>query len=111
MDFNSFISIQEAFDIQLLPPPPDVIAERERRLGYFVLATNVDDAAHLPAADILREYKQQSTVELRFKFLKDPLFVDALFLKTPERLEAPGYLFLLALFLYMTIERRLRLAL
>lgn len=88
-----------------------MIAEAERRLGYFVPATSVTDATLLPAIEVLREYKQQSTEELRFKFLKDPTFVDALYLKTPERVEALGYLLLLALFLYMTLERRLRLAL
>jgi transposase len=97
--------------VDLLAVPQEVIAEHERRLGYFVLATNANDPAILPTVDILREYKQQSTVELRFKFLKDPTFVDALYLKTPERIEALGYLLLLALFIYMTIERRLRLAL
>jgi transposase len=50
----------------------------------------------------MKEYKQQSSVELRFKFLKDPMFVDSLFLKTPERIEALGYVLLIALFIYMT---------
>ena len=65
---------------------PEVIKEHERRMDYFVLATNHRDASELPAEQVLREYKQQSNVELRFKFLKDPMFVDSLFLKTPERI-------------------------
>ena len=84
--------------------------EQEKRMGYFVLATNVVDAEKLPATQVLREYKLQSTVELRFKFLKDPTFIQALFLKTPERIEALGYLLMLCLYLYMIIEKRLRLA-
>jgi len=98
-------------DIKIAPIPQDVIAKKEKFMGYFVLATNHQDTEQLPAAQVLREYKQQSSVELRFKFLKDPMFVDALFLKNPERLEALGYVLLMALFIYMTIENRLRLAL
>ena len=51
-----------------------------------------------------------SSTELRFKFLKDPMFVDSLFLKTPERIEALGYVLLIALFIYMTLEERIRTA-
>jgi len=77
--------------LDIAPIPPAIIEESERRMGYFVLATNHNNAAELPAAKVLEEYKQQSSVELRFKFLKDPMFVDSLFLKTPERIEALGY--------------------
>ena len=94
--------------IDIAPVPPEVIEEQERRMGYFVLATNHQDASELPAEQVLREYKQQSSVELRFKFLKDPMFVDSLFLKTPERIEALGYVLLIALFIYMTLEERIR---
>jgi transposase len=97
--------------IDVLPVPESVIAEAESRMGYFVLATSVMDETVLPAVNVLREYKEQSTVEMRFKFLKDPQFVDALFLKTPSRIEALGYVLLMALFIYMTFEKRLRLAL
>jgi transposase len=97
-------------EIKIAPVPPELIEEQERRMGYFVLATNHNDASELSAAQVLREYKQQSSVELRFKFLKDPMFVDSLFLKTPERIEALGYVLLIALFIYMTLEERIRTA-
>lgn len=96
--------------IDIAPIPPAVVEEKERRMGYFVLATNHNNTAELPAEQVLREYKQQSSVELRFKFLKDPMFVDSLFLKTPERIEALGYVLLIALFIYMTLEERIRKA-
>jgi transposase len=35
------------------------------------------------AAALLREYKGQTSVEQRFHFLKDPAFVDAVFLQKP----------------------------
>jgi len=90
--------------------PLEVIEEEELRMGYFVLATNHEDASELPVEQVLREYKQQSSTELRFKFLKDPMFVDSLFLKTPERIEALGYVLLIALFVYMRLEERIRTA-
>ena len=38
------------------------------------------------------------------------MFVDSLFLKTPERIEALGYVLLIALFIYITLEERIRTA-
>ena len=96
--------------VDIASVPPEVIEEEERRMGYFVLATNHKNASELSAEQVLREYKQQSSVELRFKFLKDPMFVDSLFLKTPERIEALGYILLIALFIYMRLEERIRTA-
>lgn len=96
--------------VEIASVPPDIIEEKEQRMGYFVLATNHSDASELPAEQVLREYKQQNSVGLRFKFLKDPMFVDSLFLKTPERIEALGYVLLIALFIYMTLEERIRTA-
>ena len=60
------------------------------------------------AAALLREYKGQTSVEQRFHFLKDPAFVDAVFLKKPERIEALGFVMLLALLVFRCIERRVR---
>lgn len=97
--------------IEIGDVPPERMAAHEQRLGYFVLATNVMDPALLSARDVLKEYKEQSSVELRFQFLNDPAFVDTLFLKSPERIEALSYLLLIALFVCMTMENRLRLAL
>jgi transposase len=81
-------------------------AELERR-GTFVLITTVP-AERLSALELLREYKAQTSVERHFHFVKDPLFVDGWFLKKAERLEALGYVILLACLLYSLLERRLR---
>lgn len=80
--------------------------ELERR-STFVLITTVP-REELSAADLLREYKGQVHVERHFHFLKDPLFVDALFVKKPERVEALGYVLLMACLLYSLVERRAR---
>ncbi len=63
----------------------------------------------LPIPDeLLGESKGQVHVERHFHFVKDPLFVDALFVKRPECVEALGYVLLLACLLYSLLERRLR---
>ena len=80
--------------------------ELERR-GTFVLITTVPDH-DVSTVELLREYKGQISVERHFHFVKDPLFVDALFLKKAERIEALGYVLLVACLLYSLLERRLR---
>jgi transposase len=47
-------------------------------------------------------------VEQNFAFLKDPVIVNSLFLKKPERIEALGLVLLLALLLWRLVERTLR---
>ncbi len=68
------------------------LEEAGRGLGRFLLATNVLDALRLPAAEVLRRYKDQArTVERGFRFLKDPLFfASSTFLKRAERSDEPG---------------------
>lgn len=86
--------------------------ERQRELqrrSAFVLITTVP-ADELSAAALLAEYKGQVHVERHFHFLKEPLFVDALYVKKPERVEALGYVLVLAWLLSSLVERRLRAA-
>jgi transposase len=47
-------------------------------------------------------------VEQNFSFLKDPAVVNAIFLKTEERIEALGLVLLISLLLWRLIERKLR---
>ncbi len=68
---------------------------------------------NLPAADddarrLLEEYKGQTVIEQRFHFLTDPAFVDALFVQKRERVEALGYVLLLACLVLSVLERRVR---
>ena len=97
------------YRVQVTWGPRDETAVRtelERR-STFVLITTLPTARY-DAAALLREYKGQTSVEQRFHFLKDPAFVDAVFLKKPERIEALGYVMLLALLVFSCIERRVR---
>lgn len=76
----------------------------------FVLITDLDRNAY-PAARLLQEYRDQRSVEQRFAFLKDPCFIDAIFLKTPARIEALAHVIVVACLLYSVFERRVRLQL
>jgi transposase len=89
----------------------EVIARKTQETGCFVLLTNVPTASEMAhqAGDVLRAYKEQHGIEQNFGFLKDPLIVNSLFLKKPERIEALGLVLLLALLLWRLVERTLRL--
>jgi transposase len=93
-----------------LPEQAEVIARKVQELGCFVLLTNVPTAGEMAhrAGEVLRAYKEQHGVEQNFAFLKDPIIVNSLFLKKPERIEALGLVLLLALLLWRLVERALR---
>ena len=83
-------------------------AERQRRSTFTLITTLSKE--DVPAGELLREYKEQSTCERRFSFMKDPAFIDGVFLKNRERVEALGYVMLLACLLFSLLERRIRKA-
>jgi transposase len=88
----------------------EVVARKQQEAGCFVLLTNVPTAGEMAhrAGEVLRAYKEQHGVEQNFAFLKDPIIVNSLFLKKPERIEALGLVLLLALLLWRLVERTLR---
>jgi transposase len=89
----------------------DVMRRKSDEAACFVLLTNVPrdgDMGH-NATEILQAYKNQHGIEQNYAFLKDPLIVNSLFLKKPERIEALGLVLLLALLLWRLVERTLRL--
>jgi len=88
----------------------EVIARKVQEAGCFVLLTNVPTQGEMAhsAGEVLRAYKEQHGVEQNFAFLKDPVIVNSLFLKKPERIEALGLVLLLALLLWRLVERALR---
>ena len=103
-----------------LPPPlglPDIDpigrpiarARKVAGIGKGFEEHGAEVVTGLPIPDeLLGESKGQVHVERHFHFVKDPLFVDALFVKRPECVEALGYVLLLACLLYSLLERRLR---
>src|SRR5215831_19325473 len=88
----------------------EVVARKRQEAGCFVLLTNVPTAGEMAhrAGEVLRAYKEQHGVEQNLAFLKDPIIVNSLFLKKPERIEALGLVLLLALLLWRLVERTLR---
>lgn len=78
--------------------------------GCFVLLTNVPAQgamAHTPC-EVLAAYKEQHGIERNFAFLKDPLIVNDLFLKRPERIEALGFILLASLLTWNLMEHVMR---
>jgi transposase len=88
----------------------EIIARKTQEAGCFVLLTNVPTVGEMAhrGRDVLRAYKEQHGIEQNYGFLKDPLIVNSLFLKKPERIEALGLVLLLALLLWRLVERTLR---
>ncbi len=83
------------------------ISEEEKKAGRFILATNVLE--ELTPSEVLTRYKGQKSCESGFQFLKNPLFfADAVFLKTPTRIEAMAMLMALSLLVYTLGQRQLR---
>jgi transposase len=83
----------------------------QEEAGCFVLISNTpaEGAGSISAHELLTIYKDQHTVENNFAFLKDPVFVNALFLKSPRRIEALGLVLILALLIWRLMERTMRL--
>lgn len=91
-------------------PQTEHMARREAEAGCFVLLTNVPTAGDLAhsACDLLTVYRDQHGTEQNYSFLKDPVLVNSLCLKKPERIEALGLILLLALLLWRLMERAMR---
>lgn len=86
------------------------IQRLNKMAGCFVLLTSVPaqgDGA-LTSAAVLRTYKGQYGVESDFAFLKDPLIVNDVFLKTPARIDALGMVLIIALMVWRLMERSMR---
>lgn len=88
----------------------EYIAQKREESGCFVLLTNIPDQGEQAknGASILKLYKEQHGIERNFSFLKDPVFVNDLFLKKPERVEALGAILLISLLVRNLIEFVLR---
>jgi len=95
-------------NLEVGAPDEEALAKAKERLGCFVLISNVCD---YNTHDILKEYKEQTVVENRFKFIKHPIYVGPMFLQKNERMEALSYVILMALIFYIVLQRRVRQAL
>ena len=79
------------------------------RQACFLVATNVLDPLVLPDQELIQTYKEQTSVERGFAFLKDPLFLaSSVFVKKRERIVALSLVMVLCLLVYRLAEHRLR---
>lgn len=88
----------------------DEVERVREAAGCFVLLTNVPtegEMAHTPC-EVLAAYKEQHGIERNFGFLKDPLIVNDLFLKRPDRIEVLGFILLLSLLTWNLMEHVMR---
>jgi transposase len=87
----------------------DAVSIKRQEAGCFVLVSNVakEGEGAYDARSILKAYKEQNGIEQNFEFLKDPVIVNDLFLKKPERIEALGLVLLIALLIWRLMEKSL----
>ena len=81
--------------------------------GCFVLITNVPretegEQVGYDSKATLKAYKDQYGIEQDFGFLKDPVIVNSIFLKKPERIEVLGLILLTSLLIWRLMERSMR---
>lgn len=80
------------------------LAEAQQRDGRYALVTNSD----LSADEMLTAFKQQSSVEGRFRVLKDDVAIRPIHLRRDNRIQALILLTMIALVIYSVLEWRLR---
>lgn len=101
-------TVQWRLELQIAAPTEEALQQLHERESTFVLITNLMDP-EWSNADVLREYKDQTAVETRFRNLKaTPCIVDGIYVKSSRRAEALAYVFLLALIVAAYIEIRIR---
>jgi transposase len=94
-----------------IEPYQEAVDRLRHEAGCFVLISNTlaMGTDSVSSRELLTIYKDQHMVERNFGFLKDPVFVNALFLKSPRRIEALGLILVLALLIWRLMERTMRL--
>jgi transposase len=90
---------------------PDVVAKKRQEAGCFVLISNRPATGRdsQTPEQLLLSYKGQHAIEHNFGFLKDPLIVNDLFLKKPERIESLGMILMMSLLIWNLMQRSMRL--
>jgi len=97
--------------IQVLEADQSFMEHEKADASTFLLITNLLDDRQYTDEEILKEYKEQGSVEKQFRFLKSPFLVGPIYLKNKSRVEALAYVFLFALLVATHLELRVREAL
>ena len=87
---------------------PDYYEQLRQKESTFVLIANVRDKKKWDDRRILQEYKNQSSIENKFRFLKSPVYLGPVYLEKPSRVQAIGYVFILVLLISSYLEYRVR---
>ncbi len=88
----------------------DYISRKVEEEIQFVIATT-DTERQWTMAELLSTYKRQSTIERTWKLSKDPkIFLDAIYLKTPHRIQALMWILSVALLTFATTEYLMKIA-
>lgn len=108
---NELLQTETVYRLEINVHEHDMrIKEYRDKEGMFVLVSNAP-AERMDDVAVLREYKEQASVEACFRVLKDPYFIDELFVKMPKRLEALAYVMLISLMILNILERNVRTSL
>jgi transposase len=87
----------------------EALDNAEEDNGWTVLATTVSPEV-CTDAEILQAYQeQQTTVELGFRWIKNPAAISPVWLEKPERIAALAMLTVIGLLVYSIIQRQVRL--
>ncbi|MCL0074075.1 hypothetical protein M1O50_04310 [Dehalococcoidia bacterium] len=88
----------------------DEVEQMREAAGCFVLLTNTPTEGEMAhsRADVLVAYKEQHGIERNFGFLKDPLFVNDMFVKRPDRIEVLGFILLTSFLVWNLMEHVMR---
>lgn len=94
--------------LDIYPPSEEKLEYLRQQASTFILITNKMEKQELSDIEMLKAYKEQQTVENRFRFLKNPYFVGRIFLEKPERVEAFAYVMMLSVMVYSVFEYLIR---
>jgi transposase len=88
----------------------EAAAKKRAEAGCFVLLSNrpKDGTDAQNSKELLQTYKAQNGIEQNYRFLKDPLIVNDLFLKKPERIEVLGMVLLMCVLIWNLMQRTMR---
>jgi transposase len=85
------------------------LSHPEEDNGWTVLATTLS-ADTCTATEVLQAYQEQHTsVELGFRWIKNPAAISPVWLEKPERIAALAMLTVVGLLVYSIIQRQVRL--
>ncbi|MHB1127787.1 MAG: IS1634 family transposase [Bacillota bacterium] len=86
----------------------EVMNDLKNRAATFILLTNLLDPQTHPDAALLKEYKEQNSVEEQFRFLKSPFVLGPVFVKKNERVQALGFIFQLVILMAAYLRYRVK---